>query len=225
VTLLSTLPPGRLLAGPELPRLEHAPDELRERARDLLSRPPYRDGGEGPVTDLLRRVREAAARWLELVLETLTGEPRVAWAIVAIGSTLLAVAIWRATRGWSGDRHITAVPDARPTRSAAEWAAEADGHAAAGRWREAVRCRYAALVLRLVEAGTLADVPGRTVHELDLEVATAAPTIAAAVRAAGATFEEVWYGHAEAGPDELGVVDRAVDEVARTVRRPGAVTS
>jgi hypothetical protein len=214
-----------VLTGTDLPALDHPPGELRERARDLLSRPPYREGGEGPVTDLLRRAREAVARWLELVLETLTGDTRVAWGIVAIGTVLLLVAVWRATRGWSGDRSIAEVPGARPSRSAAAWAAEADANAAAGRWRDAVRCRYAAVVTSLVEGGVLGDVPGRTVRELDDELAGAAPTLAADVREAGAIFEEVWYGHGEAGPAELAVVDRAVREVLRTLGRPMQVPS
>jgi hypothetical protein len=223
--LTSSRPGSLLLAGTDLPALEHAPSDLRERARELLSRPPYRDGGEGPITDLLRRAREAVARWLELVLDTLTGDTRVAWGIVAIGTVLLLVAVWRATRGWSGDRSIVEVPASRPSRSAAAWADEADTHAAAGRWRDAVRCRYAAAVTSLVEGGVLRDVPGRTVRELDRELTSAAPTVAAEVRDAGAVFEEVWYGHGEAGPDELAVVDRAAAEVDRALGRPAKVPS
>jgi hypothetical protein len=163
------------------------------------------------------------ARWLELVFDTLSGDTRIAWVVVAAGTALLAVAIWRATRGWSTDRTVTTVPEARPARTAAGWAAEADEHAAAERWRDAVRCRYAALVTGLVEAGTVVDVPGRTVGELDREVALAAPALAEAVRAAGETFEEVWYGHATAGPSDLEVVDRAVAAAGATGARPHAV--
>jgi hypothetical protein len=159
------------------------------------------------------------------VFETLAGDTRIAWGIVAVGTLLLLVAVWRATRGWSGDRTIAEVPGARPSRSAAAWAAEADTHAAAGRWRDAVRCRYAAAVTSLVEGGLLGDVPGRTVRELDDELAGAAPTLADDVRAAGAVFEEVWYGHGDAGPAEVAVVDRAAQEVERHVRRPARVPS
>jgi hypothetical protein len=194
--------------------LGHDPEDLRTRARELLSRPPYRDGDEGLIADLVRRLRETAARWLEAVLETLGGDARIAWVIVAVGTVLLAVTVWRATRGWNADRTVTPVAPRRPVRTAAEWHREADGHAAAGRWREAVRCRYAALVTALVEGGVVPDVPGRTVRELDREVAASAPTLAGAVRAAGATFEEAWYGHGEVGRDDLEVVAGAVDAVA-----------
>jgi hypothetical protein len=165
------------------------------------------------------------ARWLELVFETLTGDTRVAWSIVAIGTVLLLVAVWRATRGWSGDRSIAEVPGTRPSRSSAAWAAEADGHVAAARWREAVRCRYAAVVTSLVEDGVLGEVPGRTVRELDRELAVAAPSLADDVRSAGVVFEEVWYGHGDAGPAELAVVVRAAREVARTLGRRTEVPS
>jgi hypothetical protein len=162
---------------------------------------------------------------LELVFDSLTGDTRVAWGIVAIGTVLLLVAVWRATRGWSGDRAIAEVPGARPSRSAAAWAAEADGHAAAARWRDAVRCRYVAVVASLVEHGVLGDVPGRTVRELDDELAVAAPSLADDVRAAGRIFEEIWYGHGDATPVELAVVDRAAHEVARTLGAPTQVPS
>jgi hypothetical protein len=170
-------------------------------------------------------VREVVARWLELVFETLAGDTRIAWAVVAVGTVLLLVAVWRATRGWSGDRSIAEVPEARPSRSADAWAAEADAHAAAGRWRDAVRCRYAAVVASLVEGGVLRDVPGRTVRELDDELAGAAPTLAEDVREAGVVFEEVWYGHGDASPAELAVVERAAREVARSSGRPTEVPS
>jgi hypothetical protein len=199
--------------------LEHDPEELRATARDLLSRPPYRDDADGPVTDVLRRIREAIARFLQTAFDAVVADTWMAWAIVAIGAALLLLVVWRATRGWNADRSVAVVPDIEPGRSAADWLADADAHATASRWREALRCRYAALVATLVEGGAIADVPGRTVGELDREVDSAAPTIAAAVRQAGSTFEEVWYGHADAGPGELDVVGAAVDEAATLTRR------
>jgi hypothetical protein len=194
--------------------LEHDPEELRSTARDLLSRPPYRDGADGPVTDVLRRVREAVARFLQTALDAVVADAWMAWVIVAVGSALLLLVVWRATRGWNADRSVAVVPEAEPGRSSADWLADADAHAAATRWREAVRCRYAALVATLVEGGALADRPGRTVGELDREVAMVAPTIAAVVQQAGSTFEEVWYGHADAGPAELEAIGLAVDQAA-----------
>jgi hypothetical protein len=208
-----------LLAGSGLPALDHEPGELRSRARDLLSRPPYRDEPDGPVTDVIRRAREAVARFLQSVLDAVAGDTRVAWVIVAAGTVLLLVVIWRATRGFDADRRVATVPEQDPARSAREWTLEADEHSAAGRWREAVRCRYAALVAHLVEAGTIAEVPGRTVRELDEEVERAAPAIAVPVRRAGDTFDEVWYGHADAGPDDVADVAAAVAEVAARIGR------
>jgi hypothetical protein len=206
--------PRRLVAAllaSGLTPVSHDPGELRDRARELLSRPPYRDGGDGPVTDVLRRIREAIARVVEAVLETVAGDTRVAWVIVAVGTAILLTVVWRATRGWDGERAAAAVPPASNSRTAGSWADEAADHVAAGRWHEAVRCRYAGLVTLLIERGALADVPGRTVGELDREVAVTAPGIAADVARAGDVFEDVWYGHGEAGPDELAVVAAAVD--------------
>jgi hypothetical protein len=194
--------------------LQHDPEVLRSTARDLLSRPPYREDADGPVTDVLRRIREAVARFLQTAFDAVVADTWMAWAIVAVGSALLLLVVWRATRGWNADRSVATVPESEPGRSAAEWLADADAHAAAERWREAVRCRYAALVATLVEGGAIADQPGRTVGELDREVDLAAPSIAAVVRQAGALFEEVWYGHADAGPSELDAIGAAVEQAA-----------
>jgi hypothetical protein len=221
--------PGRRLANALLASvpapLAHDPEELRTRARELLSRPPYREGGDGPVTDVVRRIREAVARVVEAVLEAVAGDTRVAWVIVALGTAVLLVVLWRATRGWDGDRAGAVVPGGAATRTAGSWADEAAAHAAEGRWSDAVRCRYAGLVTLLVERGALPDVPGRTVGELDREVAAAAPGLAPAVAGAGQVFEEIWYGHGDASEVELAVVASAVAAAEATFpARVGART-
>jgi hypothetical protein len=162
----------------------------------------------------VRRVREQLAEWLELLLGALGADAGVAWAVVAVGVALLAVVVWRASRGWETDRALGADPDRLTSRSAASWDADADDHAAAGRWADAVRCRYAATVVALVERGVLDDRPGRTVRELDREVADAAPRLADVVADAGDTFERIWYGHADAAPDDERTVARARAAVA-----------
>jgi hypothetical protein len=162
---------------------------------------------------VIRRIREVVARFVQTLLDAVAGDTRVAWVIVAGGTLVLLLVVWRATRGFVADRRLATVPEEEPARSAREWTLAADEHTAAGRWREAVRYRYAALVAHLAESGTLGEVPGRTVRELDHEVEQAAPALASAVRRAGTVFEDVWYGHADVGPTEHAVVAGAVEEV------------
>ena len=54
-------------------------------------------------------------------------------------------------------------------RTAAQWRAEAAAHDAAGRWREALRCRYRALVAELAGRGLVEEIPGRTSGEYRIQ--------------------------------------------------------
>jgi hypothetical protein len=197
----------------------HDPADVRERAADLLSRPPFTDQQPGPVGRLLGRVGDVIADLLARLLTTIGGGSTLGWVIVALGTAALVAVVWRVTRGTTPDGAVPVVPSAG--RTAAAWHAAADTAAARGDRREALRCRYAALVTSLVEAGLLDDVPGRTVRELDREVASAAPHLAAAVTAAGDRFERVVYGGAEATDDDLAVVGTAARRSA--ARAPTAV--
>ncbi|MFJ4192040.1 DUF4129 domain-containing protein [Kitasatospora sp. NPDC089509] len=79
-------------------------------------------------------------------------------------------------------------------RSAAQHRTAAAGHAAAGRWTEAVREQMRALV-RALEERTLLDVrPGRTADEAAAEAGRALPEHAAALTAAARTFDDIAYG-------------------------------
>jgi len=191
--------------------LQHGPGELRELARDLLSRPPYREvADEGLLDRLLGMVRDAIAEVLVRVLGVISGSTAAAWTLVLVGTAILGVAVWRWTRGTRREaaQHDARVPAGR--RSVAAWLSDADAHAADGRYADAVRCAYAALVEQLIVAGRIEDRPGRTVRELDREVAVAAPDLAAAVDTAGEVFEAAWYGRQPADRSDLEVVLAAV---------------
>jgi hypothetical protein len=200
----------------ELHPLEHDPSRLREVAREVLDAPPFRDHADGPVTDVLRRVRDAVAQLVQTVLDGLQADARLAWVVVAVGTVVLGLVVWRATRGWDTDRAVASVAPDPASRSPDDWRREADEHLAAGRRHDAVRCRYAAIVADLIGQGLVEDRPGRTVRELDAEVQHAAPSVAEAVRDAGRRFEDAWYGHVEVSDADLA----ALDEVARAVAAP-----
>lgn len=183
--------------------LTHAPGVLRERAADLLSRPPYREEPEGLGERLVGTVREWLAELLDTVLGTLAADDALAWLVVATGVALLLVVVRRATRGLAADRAVDAPATGEGGgRPASAWHAEAEAHERAGAYGQAVRCRYVALVTGLVELGIVEEVPGRTVGELDRELRAAAPSLAPPAAEAGRIFAEVVYGRAPASAQQ-----------------------
>ena len=79
-------------------------------------------------------------------------------------------------------------------RSAAQYRAAADAAASAGRWDEAVRQRFRAVVRSLEERDILDARPGRTAGEAAHEGARVLPSCAVALRAAAHSFDDVAYG-------------------------------
>jgi hypothetical protein len=202
-----------------LARLEHDPEVLRQRAGDLLSRPPYRQDEEGALARAWAAARDWLADLVDRVVGAVAADPALGWLVVALGVAVLLLVAWRATRGLAMDRAVAVAPTTGSRgRSSRKWSADADAHEAQGRWDEAVRCRYLELATRLAELGLVDDVPGRTVGELDREVETAAPSLAGDVVSAGAVFAETFYGRLPAGPEEA----RAVADAARRLERRGA---
>ncbi|MEX2550224.1 MAG: DUF4129 domain-containing protein [Nitriliruptoraceae bacterium] len=196
--------------------LVHDRDVVRRTAEEIVTRPPYRDGEPGVLRRTLQRVLDVIGGFLADVLGTVGAVPAVAWGIVLVGLVLLGLVVWRATRGATlGQGGPAAVPASATTRSAASWLAEADEHLAAGRHEEALRARYVATVVTLIERGVLTEVPGRTIRELDAELGEVAPSLVEPVSRAGASVERVVFGDEEARAADLRAVDRAYAAVAR----------
>lgn len=199
-------------------QLGHDPAQLRELARDLLARPPFRDpAGEGVLDRLLAGLRDVLAEVLWWLIGLVGGSPTTAWVLVVLGTLVLLVAVWRWTRG---TRRDPARPD--PTagverRTVAEWQAAAEAHLAAGRPGEAVRGYYAALVTQLADAGRIEDRPGRTVRELERELPAALPALAADIREAGRRFEAVWYGRQPADDDDVAQLRGCLADVQQAL--------
>jgi hypothetical protein len=202
--------------------LGHDAGEVRSRAEELLSRAPFADRPPGPIRRILRFVGDAVAGFLAEVFGGLPGAGALPWILVALGTGVVAWLVWRITRGLSADRSIAEVPADTAGRTPADWHADAEAAEARGELREALRCRYAALVATLLDRGTLEDVPGRTVHELDVELATAMPGVAGEVAEAGERFDAAIYGHVEVTPQDLAVVTRASRLVADRPERARA---
>ncbi len=211
--------PGALRL-PLVAGLVHDPDLVRRTAARIVGGPPYRDTDVGIVRRTLQRIVDTVGAALADALGAIGGTPVLAWAIAGVGLVLLGLVVWRATRGASlGGQGDRVVPLPGSDRSAASWQAEADAHEAAGRLEAALRARYAAAVVTLLERGLIDDVPGRTIRELDRELARSVPDLSPALAAAGARVERVVFGDEPATPDDLEVASDALAAVTRSSAR------
>ncbi|MEO6126124.1 MAG: DUF4129 domain-containing protein [Ilumatobacteraceae bacterium] len=93
------------------------------------------------------------------------------------------------------------------------WRGEAEEHRGAGRYRDALRCRYRALVGDLARRGLLDEIPGRTTGEERRQLRVSAPNALPFFREAADLFDAAWYGHADVGAaddDRFQHLDREV---------------
>jgi hypothetical protein len=185
--------PGGSSSPGRLPVPEHDPDEVRSTADEVLDRPEF----QRPGPTLLQRIRNWIVDRVERAFGSLLGRGQaqlLAW-IVLVGAVAVVVfGVIRFGRGMTPDATRREERRIERRRTPEEWRAQADAHARAGRWREAVRYRYRALVADLGARGLVDDVPGRTAGEYRREVAAAAPEVAPAFSEASDVFETAWYG-------------------------------
>lgn len=182
------------------------PAEIRERMREIFERQEFRRS-----KPLLQRVLD----WLGDRLNPGIGAPGgwggsigplvgwVAMVLVAVGLAVLVyfVVRHRSPRVKKAKAKAPTV-DIDESRSATEWASDADRLEAAGDWKEAIRCRYRELVTRLVDAGVARPIPGRTTGELRVDVAERAPAVSGEFSQATGLFELPWYADEPTGRSE-----------------------
>lgn len=192
------------------------PGRVRDAAEGVLARPSYAELRPDPLGRLLA---EARSWFAERVFGILDGGAAaglgvlVAVLLVVLVLVLAGFALAGVQRRATSDLVVEEEAGLRP----ADAAAAADRARATGDHVTAVRRRYGALVLELVERDVLPAVPGTTVGEVDRAVALAAPACAAAVHAAGATLADIVYGHRTAGPGDDDLVATALAAVRRAV--------
>ncbi|HEY8526826.1 MAG TPA: DUF4129 domain-containing protein [Acidimicrobiales bacterium] len=190
----------------ELPPPRHDADEVRRRADEILSRPEYRWDDE---PNFLERLAEWIAEQLgELVGASGGGGALptwVGWLVLLLLAGLVGFLLWRFGSSLRRDpatpRPEGAVVVSEPGEQV-DWAAEAERHEAAGRWRDGLRCRYRALIGELAERRAIPDLVGRTAGELARDVAASCPPAASAFAAATELFERACYGGEPTGPAE-----------------------
>jgi hypothetical protein len=184
------------------------PAEVRETMRDVFQRPEF------------QRTKSIVERILDWISKHLSGSGEVGtgsswggsianillWVVLILLAVGLVIVVVHVVRNRTGRRSKPTKPsvvvDIEEYRTASEWASEAEQLEAAGRWKEAIRCRYRELVARLVDAGVAAPLPGRTTGELRGDVSTRAPQVEGAFSAATGLFEGPWYADTPTGPAE-----------------------
>jgi Domain of unknown function (DUF4129) len=214
-------PAGRRLAAVaagfllDLPAPARDPREVHRAVQEVLSRPEFRPAAR-PLLDriwtwLVTRLGELLAS-----LTATTAGSIIGLVLFVAILALLALLAMRFARTMSGSPEVAAAVVVAPRRSAAEWRAEAEAHEAAGEWRQAVRCRYRALVADLASRGVVEEAPGRTSGEYRGEVGRNLPDASEAFAGATEVFDRAWYGRR---PTAEGEAVRFRDLAGRVLER------
>jgi hypothetical protein len=202
VVLVAFVSVGRASAAQPLPTPTQDPATTNAKADEILARAEFRKA----QPNVLQRAGAAITRAVGDLLQSLLAGgigAVAAWVIlVAAGLGVTALA-FRLTRDVRLDpfRGLVESPAAE-RRSPVEWRRLAEGHEARGEWKEALRCRYRALVADLVARRAIRDLPGRTTGEYRAEVGASIPGGATAFSGASELFERAWYGNRPTGPAE-----------------------
>lgn len=129
------------------------------------------------------------------------------WVLLIIGLVVVLIVIVRAVASghWKRRAHgddadddldeveLSAVAIDR-SREPVNWRAEAEAHRREGRFRDALRCRYRALVGDLARKGLIDEIPGRTTGEERAQLREVRPGASPPFDAAADLFDDAWYG-------------------------------
>ncbi|MFE7529125.1 DUF4129 domain-containing protein [Kitasatospora sp. NPDC057542] len=190
-------------------------DPARDAARDELLDAEYHKHDPS----VLQRITDWVYDHIAAALDSISGDGTdgttglILFLIVAV---LIGAAVWwRLGAPRRAARTVQDVYGTEGPRSADRYRADATGHAAAGRWTEAVREQMRALVRGLEERTLLDTRPGRTADEAAAEAGRALPEHAAALAAAARTFDDIAFGERTADQDAY----RLLHELDRTLER------
>jgi len=199
----------------DLPAPTRAPQQVHRAVQEVLSRPEFRPAARSLLSRVWTWLLAGLSELIGL-LTTTTGGSIVGLALFAVLVVLIVLVATRFARGMSRSPEVAAAVASPPHRSAADWRAEADSHERAGEWRQAVRCRYRALVADLASRGVVEEAAGRTAGEYRGEVGRNLPGAAEAFAGATELFERAWYGRRPTG---AGEATRLRDLAGRVLER------
>jgi Domain of unknown function (DUF4129) len=200
----------------DLPVPTRDPEQVHRAADEVLSRPEFREAAPPPLSRILGWVLDRLGELLAVLADASAASLLGLLLFLAILGAIAFLAV-RFARGMTRDPEVAAAIIAVPRRSATQWRAEAEVHERAGEWRQALRCRYRALVADLAGRGLVEEVPGRTAGEYRVAVERNAPLAGQAFAGATELFERAWYGRTPTGAGEVtrfrdlagSVLDRA----------------
>jgi hypothetical protein len=185
----------------DLPAPTRDPGQIHRAVDEVLARPEFRPAAR----PLLERIWSWIVTRLGELLADLTATTAgslIGLAIFLVILLVLGLLATRFIRTMSRSPEVAAAMVATPRRIAAEWRAEAEAHEAVREWRQAVRCRYRALVADLASRGVVEEVPGRTSGEYRGEVGRNLPNASEAFASATDVFDRAWYGGQPTGEGE-----------------------
>ena len=175
---------------------------MRDVTREVLARAEFQPS----QPTFLDRVLDAFSDLLGRVFEALAGGGQgsiVGTVIVVIVVGLLAVATAWFLRNVRRDPAQRIAVDAAIGRTPADWLGDAEIAERAGAWREALRCRYRALLAELAAEGLVEEVAGRTTGEYLAAVRQDVPDAAGPFAQATRAFEVAWYGAGSTTRDDV----------------------
>ncbi|KAA0232830.1 MAG: hypothetical protein JJLCMIEE_01956 [Acidimicrobiales bacterium] len=206
-----------------VPAAEPAPDEIKDKAAEIVS--SYSD------ENILDRVLGWIGDQLEKLLpDSLSPGSGLggsvftvfAWVVIIAVIGVVAYLVYRFATNRS-PRPEPAGPELDVStlagRAPADWRSAAEECEREGRFKEALLCRYRALVGELVDASLIPDIPGRTPGEYRLDLAEALPPGADEFGEATDLFELAWYADRPTGPAESSRFQQLSDQVVLEARR------
>jgi hypothetical protein len=171
-------------------------DAARRAAEEELSDPKYRDARPG----FLQQIGQWLGEQLEKLLNSLSSDvPGGIFGVVLVVALLivLVVVIRLRTGKMAGSARADRVVFGGQRKSAADYRRAAEEAAAAGRFDDAVRDRFRAVVRALEERALLDSRSGRTADEAAAEAGLLLPNVADQLRQGARLFDDVHYGGRE----------------------------
>ncbi|WP_018653436.1 DUF4129 domain-containing protein [Actinomadura flavalba] len=196
-------------------------DEAAELARRELDRPLYHQDDPSWAERTFRRFSEWLGDLMQRAQEPGTPSDGSGWFSLGVVLVVLAIVVVLVVWLLRGRRNVRserdALLDAGRAATAVDHRVEAERHAAAGRWRDAIRERLRALARDLEERAIVEPRPGRTADELATEAGAALPDLAAPLRAGVRVFDDVWYGDRPGSAEHYAQL-KALDERVQKTR-------
>jgi hypothetical protein len=220
----------RALSGTwHLPVPDRTAARLRATAARILSGRLFHPkvGLLGKVLNWLDNAVNSVLDWLSKLHIPFTGPGGGAgWVadvvVVLLALLVLAGAVTAFRRGFLGRLRApgslgVVVTEASSAMAPDAWRREAERLASEGRYREALRCRYRALVGELARRGLVDEVPGRTSGDYERLVGALVPEVKAQFSSLTGLFERCWYGREPTGAGGQVAFEELASAVVRQV--------